>query len=167
MKNIKKNSIFEFESGQITSQLNMGQIVQMAFELKRHTLSEEVKEEVADPMEKEWIKFCKGKLTLIENTWTRELDSSEPRPVHNEEEENNDEEDIAMALNKVKERKAALVARATESKKLAMQLVEEREVEEDSVPEFEDPDFLGNNFWLKPDYQTFSLDDVMAELNGL
>lgn len=108
--------------------MNMGQVVQIALELKKFTLfeEEENKEDGTDPFEIEWIKFCKGKLTRIENTWNRKLDSSEPQPPSSQYEEEDDEDDIAMALNKVKERKAALVARASESKKLAVKLHEER-----------------------------------------
>lgn len=76
---------FNFPSGFKTSGMNMGQIIQIAFELRNITQallndeesSEEDEDEAAVARHAEmsnWFKFCKEKVEKIEKVWNRKLE---------------------------------------------------------------------------------------------
>ena len=107
---------FNFPSGHRTSGINMGQITQIAFELKNLTqqaLNDESSDGEIDEDEmteeqrakhretSEWMRFCKEKIVKIEKVWNRKLeesstgaedtDSDNPPPGINGEEENDED----------------------------------------------------------------------------
>ena len=82
---------FLFPSGNKTSGMNMGQITQIAFELKNLTqqaLNDESSDGDLDEEEmneeqrakhretSEWMRFCKEKISKIEKIWNRKLEES-------------------------------------------------------------------------------------------
>jgi len=84
---------FEFPSGRTCSGPNMGQITQIAFELRNLTqqeLNEESSDEDATDKDaetqhkmrvkrremKKWLKFCKSKIEKIEKVWNRKLEDA-------------------------------------------------------------------------------------------
>lgn len=81
-------SRFNYPSDRKTSGMNMGQIIQIAIELRILTqaaLDDEKsdQEDEEDPASKDkqyeignWMRFCKEKIEKIEKTWNRKLEDS-------------------------------------------------------------------------------------------
>lgn len=97
---------FEFPSGRKTSGMNMGQITQIAFELRNLTqkaFDDESSDAEADDEEEEtklrreemnvWAKFCKRKIDKIEKVWNKKLEDS----THDDSDENDDQEPKAVS----------------------------------------------------------------------
>ena len=93
------DSSFKYPSGFKTAGMNMGQIIQIAFELRDITQQalddmssdeEEEREDEASVAKRkemgEWFKFCKDKVTKIEKVWKKKLED----PNDNESEESNE-----------------------------------------------------------------------------
>ncbi len=82
---------FQFPSGLRTSATNMGQVIQIAFELRNLT-QQQIDDESSDADEEDpamnqaqvarhqqmsqWVKFCKTKVDKIEKVWKRKLEES-------------------------------------------------------------------------------------------
>ena len=94
LKNFVKRELggdtsFKYPSGFKTSGMNMGQIIQIAFELRNITQQqlndeESSAEEEEDPNAAKrhaemqaWFKFCKRKVDKIERVWNRKLEEDE------------------------------------------------------------------------------------------
>jgi hypothetical protein len=82
---LEAQSKFIYPSERKTSGMNMGQIVQIAFELRNLTqaaLDDESSgsdhEEALEVSQKSvWMKFCKEKIEKIEKVWNRKLEDGD------------------------------------------------------------------------------------------
>ena len=115
LKELDGQANFEFPSGRTTSGMNMGQITQIAFELRyitQQAIDDECSEEEEEPdAEKllrrdeigQWQHFCKTKINKIEKVWNRKLDedySDDERDItgRSDEDEDQSHEDTINAL---------------------------------------------------------------------
>lgn len=85
-KELDEQAIFRFDSSNKTSGMNMGQIIQIALELRNITqqaLDEESSADEGSDNEQtrqkqeeisQWFKFCKNKVAKIERVWNRKLE---------------------------------------------------------------------------------------------
>lgn len=100
------DSSFNFPSGFKTAGMNMGQIIQIAFELRDITqqalddMSSDEEEENDDEASiakrkemGEWFKFCKDKVTKIEKVWKRKLEDPTGGDSSNDDQSDQDLED--------------------------------------------------------------------------
>ena len=117
LKNFVKRELggdtsFKYPSGFKTSGMNMGQIIQIAFELRNITQQqlndeESSAEEEEDPNAAKrhaemsaWFKFCRRKVDKIEKVWNRKLEddsqqaSSEEADSHSDVAENDPESSL-------------------------------------------------------------------------
>lgn len=104
-KELTAQSHFNFTSGHHTSGMNMGQIIQIAFELRNITQqalddesssAEEEDDVIAIEKRDEmanWFKFCKEKIEKIEKVWNRKLDE---RHRSEDDEDLNDKDDYNL-----------------------------------------------------------------------
>lgn len=81
-------SNFHFPSGRSTSGMNMGQITQIAFELRyitQQAIDNESSDDDEDPnaekLERrdeiaQWLNFCQSKIDKLEKVWNKKLDDS-------------------------------------------------------------------------------------------
>lgn len=111
-KELDGQAVFKFHSDRTTSGMNMGQIVQIAFELKKLTetaLDDESSDAEEDPMDDskaelhQWFAFCKNKVQRIEKLWNRKLEDTEDEEEQEKTEskddlDERDENDDAEAL---------------------------------------------------------------------
>ena len=89
---LEENREFNFPSGKTTSNMNMGQIIQIAFELRNITQAalddesssadeSEGEESIANAKRrqemKHWFAFCRGKVERIEKIWNKKLEDQE------------------------------------------------------------------------------------------
>ena len=107
----KQDTAFSFPSGFKTAGMNMGQIIQIAFELRNITqqalddMSSDDEEEnndeaaVARRLEmSSWFKFCKEKVDKIEKVWNKKLE--DPKEEEPEEPEDDSEADKKVQQEK-------------------------------------------------------------------
>ena len=97
LKNFVKRELggdtsFKYPSGFKTSGMNMGQIIQIAFELRNITQQvldemssdDEGEQEQAAVLKRkemtEWFKFCKVKIDKIEKVWNKKLEDESEQP---------------------------------------------------------------------------------------
>lgn len=83
MRNLKDRSHFSFESGRVTTSMHLGQIVQMALELKSQS-----GQAPASQQDKEWNEFCETYVRRFEDKWTKKLEDY-GKPAEEEEKNGN------------------------------------------------------------------------------
>lgn len=118
---LEGQSQFTFPSNRQTSGMNMGQITQIAFELRNLTqqaVDDESSDEVAEEMNIEqitrreemnnWMKFCKAKIDKIEKVWNKKLEETTAgeNSEENEPAPNGDDDDLSNeeTINQLLER---------------------------------------------------------------
>lgn len=184
---------FEFPSGRTCSGPNMGQITQIAFELRNITQQElnEESSDVEDDLEgkdtetqykmrqkrKEmarWLKFCKNKVEKIEKVWNRKLedprdetdDASSNEPADDSRDEDPSDDPFGAFMPRDMMSKSMILDRGNDlvSKEL-------QEVVDGMLPASKDDtdrnlitkDFNQHEFWQLGEQH--SIDDLMAELD--
>lgn len=183
----------EFPSGRTTSGMNMGQITQIAFELRNLTqallndedsdVEEETKELVEKRQEMElWQLFCKHKIDKIEKVWNRKLEdtsASDEQGKSSEKAEDDDSQDDninallarfdknRLSRSHVEHRKPDQTAQdlqaATESLKPTAK--DTNDVESNINELGAKEEYAANNFWRAP--EAYSLDDLLNEVEWL
>ena len=189
---LEAQSAFEFPSGRTTSGANMGQISQIAFELRQLTQQEinnESSDEDEDPssakLERrdeiaQWLAFCTTKIDKIERVWNRKLEeadsthSDDNDSLHAKDDDSLDydhERAINAALDQAEFHR---LSRSHVQKRTRDQVTSDLQAVKDSLkPLSKDDsdalndlgakeDFAHNNYWRAP--EVYSIDDLMNEL---
>jgi hypothetical protein len=189
-KELSCDSSFSYPSGFKTAGLNMGQITQIAFELRDITQQalddmssdeeEEKDDEVSVAKRKEmgdWFKFCKDKVTKIEKVWKRKLedptgdDSSEEHaeeedPANGQQEKDQYEQQLqAMFENFGKRQNASSQQQSRPDAELLKTVGSVRPGAKDDMDV--KPVFADNQFWNKPElHDDDDLAALMAEVES-
>ena len=185
---LEADNNFYYPSGKTTSRLNLGQICQIAFEIRNVTqkqLDDEESSADEDDMTQEniqkrsemqgWFQFCTDKVDKIEKVWNRKLENPEPtvpEPMkpddfipHNDEDHEKTIEDMFSNFNpNLLMKRTNSQGRASLEKNNAGLLDDMRAArDEEALTEKKTGEYGDNQFWEKND-MGYDLDDLLADM---